>query len=240
LIEKYFKCFTKYLNRDFEMLVFGHSGYPVILFPTSMGRYYENKDFKLIDSAANLIEEGKVTIFCPDGIDSLSWYNKSIHPADRVKTHIAYENVIISDVIPFAKERTNRTKVALAGCSFGGYHALNLAFRHPGIVGYLLSLSGAFNIKQFLDGYYDDNCYFNNPPDYMQNLSDENILKDMRTMGIVLGAGEFDPCKDENFQMSDILDQKGVKHWLDFRLGEKHDWPFWRNRFPVYLSQINE
>lgn len=236
--EEYVKWYTPYLNRDFEMLVFGHGGYPVIIFPTSMGRYYENRDFKLVDSVAYMVDEGKINIFCPDGIDSLSWYNKSLHPLDRVKTHIAYEKVIVNDVIPFAKEKTGSEKVGVAGCSFGGYHALNLAFRHPEKIGYLFTMSGAFNIKQFLNGFYNDDCYFNNPPDYMQNLDDEKILGQMKNMSIVLGAGEIDACKEENFQMSEMLEQKGIKHWLDFQLGEKHDWPFWRNRFPVYLSFI--
>ncbi len=222
------------------MLVFGESGYPVIVFPTSMGRYNENKDFKLIDSVAYLVDSGKIKIYCPDGIDSASWYNKSIHPADRVRTHIAYENVILYDVIPNALRHSGSNKVGVAGCSFGGYHALNLAFRHPDKVGYLFSMSGAYDIKQFLNGYYDDNCYFNNPPDYMPNLNDENILNEIRKMGIALGTGEFDACKDDNFNMSNILNNKKINHWLDFHPGEQHDWPCWRNWFPRYLEQIKE
>ena len=50
--EEYFKWYSPNLNREVEMLVFGHAGYPVILFPTSMGSYQENKDQKLIESAA--------------------------------------------------------------------------------------------------------------------------------------------------------------------------------------------
>jgi len=35
------------LSRDFEMLVFGNgSGLPLILFPTSLGRYYRTTDFR--------------------------------------------------------------------------------------------------------------------------------------------------------------------------------------------------
>ncbi|MEW6653016.1 MAG: esterase, partial [Bacteroidota bacterium] len=80
--EQYHTWYTQYLSRDFEMLVFGHTGFPVILFPTSKGKYYENKDNGLIDSAAHLIENGKIKIYCPDGIDAMSWYNYIIHPAD--------------------------------------------------------------------------------------------------------------------------------------------------------------
>ena len=82
------------------MLVFGHAGYPVILFPTSLGRFYQNKDFGLVGSVTDLLAAGKIKIYCPDGIDEQSWYNKSIHPADRVRTHQAYENVILHDVLP--------------------------------------------------------------------------------------------------------------------------------------------
>ena len=58
------------------MLIFGHSGYPLVIFPTTMGRYFESKDFKLIESVRWFLEQGKVKIYCPDSIDRHSWYNK--------------------------------------------------------------------------------------------------------------------------------------------------------------------
>ncbi len=236
--EEFHKWFTDYLSREFRMLVFGHDGYPIVLFPTSKAKYYENKDFKLIDSVSHLIDAGRVKIYCPDGIDEESWYNYSIHPADRVKTHIAYENTILYDVIEFVKHDTGREKVGVAGCSFGAYHALNLAFRHPDKVGYVISMGGAFDIKQFIMGYYDDNCYFNNPPDYIPNLRDPWYLDNIRQMGIVLGTGQWDMCLDENIKMSQILADKGINHWLDVRHGVGHDWHWWREMFPSYLEKV--
>lgn len=236
--EYYHKWYTQYLSRDFEMLVFGHSGFPIILFPTSKGRYFENKDFGLVGSAWQLIESGKIKIYCPDGIDGESWYNYGIHPADRVKTHMAYERVILNDVIEFAKYETGSKSVGVAGCSFGGYHALNIAFRNPDKVSYLITMGGAYDIKQFIMGWYDDNCYFNNPPDYMNNLNDEWYLTRIKRMGIVLGTGEWDICLEENNRISRILGSKGISHWLDIRQGTGHDWPWWKEMFPHYLSQI--
>jgi hypothetical protein len=44
--ERYIKWWTPHLSRDFEMLAFGNGGgVPLILFPTSFGRYSQNKDF---------------------------------------------------------------------------------------------------------------------------------------------------------------------------------------------------
>ncbi len=236
--EEYHKWYTQYLSREFEMLVFGHSGYPIILFPTSKGKYYEGKDFKLIEACSWFIEQGKIKIYCPDSIDADSWYNYSISPADRVKTHNGYENTILNDVIEFAKYETGWNKVGVAGCSFGGYHAANLAFRHPDKVEYLLSLGGSFDIKQFIMGYYDNNCYFNNPPDYLANLKDMWYIKRFKEMGIVLGTGEWDICLQENIRLSNLLNNLGVDHWLDIRKGTGHDWPWWREMMPFYLSQL--
>lgn len=236
--EDYHKWYTYYLDREFEMLVFGHDGFPIILFPTSKGRYYEYKDFKLVDSVKQFIDAGKIKIYCPDSVDQMSWYNYSIHPADRVKTHIGYENVILNEVIEFAKVDTGYNRVAVGGCSFGGYHAANIAFRHPDKISYLISMGGAFDIKQFIDGYFDENCYFNNPPDYMTNLSDSWFLENLRKMGIIFGTGEWDMCLDENLRMSTILNSKGIRHWLDIRNGTGHDWHWWREMFQFYVSKI--
>ncbi len=53
--ERYIKWYTPWLSREFEMIVFGNGGgLPLILFPTSFGRYYQNKDFGLVGSVSSL------------------------------------------------------------------------------------------------------------------------------------------------------------------------------------------
>ncbi|HET7536389.1 MAG TPA: alpha/beta hydrolase-fold protein [Candidatus Didemnitutus sp.] len=237
--EQYVRWHTSHLNRDFEMLVFGHAGYPVILFPTSLGRYYQAKDFGLIGSVTSLLNDGKVKIYCPDGIDEQSWYNKSIAPADRVKTHMAYEKVILNEVVPRAQQETGRQRICVAGASFGGYHAVNFALRHPDLAGYCMSLSGSFDIRSFVDGYYDDNVYFNNPVDYLPQLTDAWFLSHIRRMGIVLGTGDRDNCRDRNLHLSSLLNAKGFPHFLDDRKWCGHDWNYWRDMLPPYLSLIH-
>src|SRR6185437_817539 len=99
MIERYIKWWTPYLSREFEMLVFGDGrGLPLILFPTSFGRHSQNKDFGLIDAVAGYVDAGRVTVYCPDSIDLDSFSNKAIHPAARMRTHNASENVIVRDL----------------------------------------------------------------------------------------------------------------------------------------------
>ncbi len=232
--EQYHKWYSPRLGRDIETLSFGERGFPIILFPTSMGHYYENKDFKLIDSVAWFLDNGLVKIYCPDSIDSLSWYNKAIHPADRVRNHILYDEMILQELVPLARQQTGVDRVATAGCSFGGYHATNFAFKHPETVKYVFNMGAAFDIRDQLDGYYDDNVYFNNPPDFIPRASNPYF----GDFFVVLGTGTHDMCWDANEKMASILRTKGIRHWLDVRPDRVHDWPAWREMFPHYLSLI--
>jgi esterase/lipase superfamily enzyme len=236
--EQHVRWYTRYLGRDFDMLTFGHAGYPFILFPTSLGRYYQNKDFGLVGSVAPLLAAGRIRLYCPDGIDGESWYNQAISPADRVRTHLAYENVILHDVVAHIRAETGHDRLGVAGASFGGYHAVNFALRHPDIVGYCISLSGAFDVRSFLDGHADDNSYFNNPVEYLPKLDDPWFLDRLRVMGIVLGTGDQDSCRDANLHLSRLLHTKGIPHFLDDRKWCGHDWNYWRDMFPHYLSLI--
>ncbi|MDI9863208.1 alpha/beta fold hydrolase [Flectobacillus sp. DC10W] len=232
--ERYVKYYSHHLGADNEILIYGHWGYPVIVFPTTMGRYYEAKDFKLIDAAKDLINDGKVKIYCPDSIDKYSWYAKHLHPSERIQNHIYYDQYLAEELIPAIQRECGVAKVAVAGCSFGGYHAANFAFRHPDKVSHLFTMGAAFDIRSFLSGFYNDQVYFNNPPDYLPNLNDSNLWQ----MNIVLGTCNADFCRPETERLSGILSSKHVDHWLDVRWHGTHDWPIWREMFPEYLARI--
>lgn len=232
--EAHYKWYSHNLSKDLDLLVYGYQGYPVIIFPSSMGRYYESKDFGLIESARWFVERGFVQIFCPDSIDVHSWYNKSIHPAQRVMNHIWYDKFIYEELVPTIRWNTGTGKVVVAGASFGGYQAANFAFKHADAVSHLFSMSGAFDIRMFLNGYYDDNVYFNNPVDFLPGSNHPDLWR----MKIVLGTSEWDICRPDNENLSRLLHQKNVPHWLDMRGWVQHDWPLWREMFPHYLSLI--
>lgn len=232
--ERYYRWYSPNLSKDMEMLVYGERGYPVIVFPSSMGRYYEGKDFGLMDSIKWFWERNLIQVYCLDSVDAHSWYNKGIHPAQRVKNHMWYDKMITDELIPRIKWNTGVHKVAVAGASFGGFHAANFAFKHPGLVSHLFSMSGAFDIKPFLGGYYDDNVYFNNPVDFLPGLNHPSLWQ----MNIILGTSEWDICREPNQHLSHLLRTKGVNHWFDMRGWKEHDWPLWKEMFPHYISTI--
>jgi esterase/lipase superfamily enzyme len=234
LKEQYLRWYSPNLSSDIEMLVYGDRGYPVVIFPSTMGRYFESKDFGLIESVSWFVEQGLVKIYCPDSIDKHSWYNKKIHPAQRVRNHMWYDKMIAEEIVGKIRLNSPTGRVCVSGASFGGFHAANFAFKHPDMVSHLFTLSGSFDIKSFMDGYYDDNVYFNNPVDFLPGLNHPDLWK----MKIILGTSEWDICLEGNRTLSAILNDKGIDHWLDLRGWKPHDWPLWREMFPHYLSLL--
>ena len=215
--EQLIKWYSPNLKREVKMLVFGHAGYPVILFPTSMGSYHENKDQGLIGSAKWYLEQGLIQIYCPESDDKNSFYNKKIHPTHRIQNHVDYDKMICHEIVERVKNNTSSGKVAVAGCSFGGYQAANFAFRHPGYVSHMFSMSGSFSIKSFMDGHWDNDVFFNSPEDFLYGLNDSELWN----MDIVLGTSNWDICLDANLNLSKILAKKDVPHWLDIRKDKK-------------------
>jgi esterase/lipase superfamily enzyme len=224
---EYHKWFSPALNRDMELLVFGHAGKPLLVFPTSMGRFFDYENRRMIDVRGAKYENGELQAFCVDSVDAESWYNKAVHPAQRAERHVQYDRYLTDEVVPFIRSR-NTNGLAVTGCSFGGYHSVNFALRHPELVDDCVSMGGAFDIHQFIGDYYDDNCYYNCPPDFLPDLNDAWYLDRYKQMRIVLATGETDICLAENRRLSSIMSAKGIPHLLDvWGDGAGHDWPWW-------------
>jgi len=233
---EYHKWYSNALRRDMELLVFGHAGIPLIVFPTSMGRFFDYESRGMIQAVENKYETGQLQAFCVDSVDAESWYNKAVPPRERAHRHTEYDRYLFDEVVPLVRSRNRSDLLITTGCSFGGYHAVNFALRHPDVVTGAVSMSGAFDIHQFLDGYYDDNCYYNCPPDFLPNLTDPWYLDRYRRQKLVLATGEADICRDENIRLAGIMSAKEIPHWLDvWGNGTGHDWPWWQQMAIKFL-----
>ena len=102
-----------------ELLTYGHGGMPVIVFPNSMGRFYDYEERGMIGAVGYQYDGGRLQAYCLDSVDSESWHNKSIPPRERALRHLQYESYVIHEALPFIRERNPEARVAaLSGCSF--------------------------------------------------------------------------------------------------------------------------
>jgi len=106
------------LGRTMEYLWFGDRGRPLLVFPTSMGRFYQNEDFGLVAALADKVDAGWLQIICVDSVDAESWYNRQAHPRDRARRHDDYDRYLRNEMFPLIIERTGGN-IAVCGASFG-------------------------------------------------------------------------------------------------------------------------
>ncbi len=69
---EYHRWFSPSLHRDMELLVFGHAGARVLVFPTSKGRFHEWEDRGMIGPLCHHLTHGWLQLYCVDSVDAES------------------------------------------------------------------------------------------------------------------------------------------------------------------------
>ncbi len=231
---EYTDYYSHILNMSIKVEVTGHYGHPILMFPTSQGSYTQNHDFHLNDSVNWFVEQGKIKLFNVQTLDSWSFYDNGISPHDRIHRYEQWVQFILKEYIPYLQREHSTHRIAVAGASFGGYHAANIAFRFPDLVSHLFCFSGAFTIRDFMDGYTDEQIYFNCPREFVKN---DEAWK-YKHMHIVLSTSDQDICLEQTREMAGILGSKGINHWYDESKWINHDWPLWRMVFPRFVGRF--
>lgn len=232
----YHRWFSASLQRDVELLVFGHAGARVVAFPTSQGRFFDWEDRGLIGALSEHLTQGWIQIFCVDSVDGESWYAKDRHPADRARRHVEYDRYILTEVLPFTTAQNPNKFLILTGASFGAYHAANFAFRYPHLAGRVIGMSGYYDIKRWTGGYSDDNIYFHNPCDFLAHEHDPARLDALRRIDIILAVGRIDSALANNEYLSGVLWSKGIGNALRIWDGFAHEWDTWQQMLRLYVG----
>ncbi len=239
---EYHKWFSPNLNRDMELLVFGHAGARVLVFPTRRGRFHEYEDLGLIHALSEQLENGWLQLFCVDSIDHESVYNRYISPYDRIRRHGQYEQYILNEVLPLSRLKNPQPFMISHGCSLGAYHAVNIALRHPHWFSKVVAFSGRYNLSEpvgefrgLFDDYYDDEIYFHSPNHFLPNLDDDTVLSHLRRLTIVMTIGSEDPFINSNLTLSQTLWHKNIAHELYMWDGRAHRADDWQKMVKLYL-----
>jgi esterase/lipase superfamily enzyme len=225
-----------------ELLVFGHAGDRVVVFPTRQGRFYDYENWGLVDAVRDRIEAGSLQLYCIDSCDSQSLYDFGIAPWDRIARHRAFEEYVLCEVLPFSWSLNAHSPLVAHGCSIGAYHAVTIAFRHPWLFRKVVGLSGRYDLtrefawyRDLFSGYYDENIYFHTPNHFIPNLASDEILRQLRALDIRLAIREGDFFIESNRDLSAALWAKGVWHAFDVWPGTGHAPRTWRDMAARHL-----
>ena len=234
--------FSPNLQMEMPLVAYGYAGQPLLMLPTAAADYLEYERFYLVDSIKPFIEYGKIRAYSINSVNRWSLLNKQMPPRIKAELLTRYDRYIVDEVLPLIRnDAGGDARPITTGASLGAFLAANEYFKHPDLFRGTIPMSGSYDIRSFLDGYYDDNVYFNNPVDYLSNLNDDFYLRMLRTADaiyIVSGQGSYeDP--DRSRQLSNILTSKGIPHTLDLWGPDvNHDWPWWRKMLPHVLGMM--
>src|SRR5918998_1325786 len=164
------------LDRPGTLIRYGHYGRPVLVFPSEQGRAWDYENNGMVGAVADLIEGGRVKLYCLDSFDERTWSDQSLPLEERAHRHRAYESWVVDQVVPFVGQDSPGTGDAIVtGCSMGAYHALQLALTRADLFSVALCMSGNYDPAQWRSwGDRGDAAYFTNPTDYVGHLGGDH------------------------------------------------------------------
>lgn len=234
------------IGADGTVLIYGHWGRPVLVFPSERGSAHDFADNGMIDAVGGLLEAGRVKLYCVGSYDGQSWSAEHLPLEERARRHEAYESWIVEQVAPFVSADSGGAgEIITTGCSMGAFHALNFSLKHADAFPVALCMSGNYDPSAWNGwGERGEAAYFSNPTDYVPNLGGEHLdwLRGRLSVLLVCGRGQWEDTTGSlaaTERMAGILAAKGIRHELDLWGTEwPHDWPSWRAQFTRHLPRF--
>ena len=196
----------------------------------------------VIKSLEEKINQGHLQIFCIDSLDLETFYNNYDHPGHRIYRHCQYEIYILEEVFPLMHQINHNPNLISVGCSLGAYHAVNIALRHLAKFCKVVGMSGRYDLtfskvyfNDLMQGYHDENVYFNMPTQYLKDIDYPTYLEQIDNMDIVLVIGKEDLFLENNYQLKEILDSKQISYQFYEWDGKAHKARYWRKIVPLYI-----
>lgn len=235
--------YSERLRQEMPLVAYGHYGPPVLMVPTAAADFLEYERFYLIDAISHWLENGKAKVYSINSVNRLALLNRQAAPWEKVAWLDRYDGYVTEEVLPLIRNDCGGdAKPIITGISLGAYVAADIFFRHPDQFGGAMLLSGSYDIRGYMDGYYNESVYFHNPVDYLARLHDDYHLPILqhgnRPIIIFTGQGAYE-APDRSRRLAGILSSKGIPHWLDvWGHDVDHDWPWWRKAMPYYFGKL--
>lgn len=230
-----------------DLVAYGHYGRPVLVFPSEQGRACDFENNGMLGAVADLLDAGRVKLYCVDSADAYSWSDQTVPIEERAQRHGEYEAWIIDQAVPWiAADCDGRSDIATAGCSLGAFHAANFALKRGDLFPLAMCFSGNYDPSAWHAwGELGDATYFANPMAYVANLDGEHLdwLRGRVSILLVVGQGawEVHPTRSlpGTLAFAQLLSEKGIRHELDiWGYDIPHEWPSWRAQFAHHLPRF--
>ena len=228
------------------VVAYGDWGRPFLAFPAERGGAGEYEHRGVVGALADLLEGGRMKLYCVESFDSASWSNAALPLEARAREHGRYESWILEDVVPWIHaDCGGPQEIATLGVSLGAYHAVNFALKRADLFPLALGLSGNYDPAGWEAwGERGEAAYFNNPLDYVAHMDGDHLewLRSRLSLLLVCGQGQWEDTTgalESSRRLAGLLSEKGLPHELDLWGHDvPHDWPSWRAQIAHHLPRF--
>ncbi len=216
---------------------------PVIYLLHSGGGGY--RDWSNYSDVAHYAERGFLLVM-PEGENSY-YTNAAERPQDRFEDYVVKD--LIADVEARFQVIPKRDSRAIVGVSMGGFGAVKIALKHPGLYGFAAGLSSAvdvpsrpFSIKR-ISQYRGHAQIFGPWGSQVRHENDPLVLvlsaDPIATPFLFLTCGDREGLLGPNRRFAGLLKQRGYRYEFHSVPGGNHDWSQWNSQLPAVFSALN-
>jgi len=237
------ELYSQAIGASGGVAAYGHYGRPVLAFPSEGGKAYNWQDNGMIDTLSDLLNGGRIKLYCVDSFDAMSWSNQSVPLEERAREHGRYESWILDQVVPFIQHDTGG-EIITTGISLGAFHAANFALKRADLFPLAICQSGVYDVSVVAGGERGDAAYFNNPFDSLAHAGGDHLdwLRSRASLLLVCGQGRWEDTTgalESTRAFAALLERKGIHHELDlWGYDVAHDWPSWRAQLAHHLPRF--
>ena len=242
------KTESRQLGRTMEYKRYGHAGRPMLVFPTSKGRFFQYEDFGAIGALSAFIEDGRIqsgrwTASTSRPSSPGTWTRRTAWPATTpISTMSARKSCRNSSLEAKASNGGRELKPLLSGCSMGAYHAANFLFHYPELASGVIALSGVYSTRDFFGSALEGGIYYHSPLDYLPGLNDEALLARLRASRMIFCCGQGaweEPMLIETRELERSCATRKFPPGLTTGAPtSSHDWPWWHRPARIFRRPL--
>lgn len=234
------RWFSPQIERDVQLVRWGHFGTPVMLFPTAGGDAEEIERFHLIRALEPLLDSGRIKVYSTDSVAGKAWISGEHSGEYCSKLQNRFDSFIYSEVTPAIRNdcQSEKVEIIAAGASIGAFNAVATVCRHPDAYKLAIAMSGTFDLSKYLEGRSNQDFYFSSPLHYLPRLEGADLeLLQSRLILLPSGEGDYEDI-GESWRLASVLGAKRVPNRVDsWGKDYHHNWVTWREMLPKYLNE---
>ena len=232
--------FSDRIGQEIELVRWGYTGVPVLMFPTAGGDAEEIERFLLVDALGPLLADGRIKVYSLDSVNGRSWLTGA-HPEHASWLQSQFHDAIRAEVVPAVRRDCESENIELitAGSSIGALNAMAMVCAYPDVFTHAICMSGTYDLSPWLAGTWPETFYRTSPIHYVPDMAEDDRLDRLRQRFVLLahGSGAWEN-PEESWRAAAVLGARGIPNRVDdWGPDHPHDWQTWRQMLPHYLDE---